>query len=673
MSTDETKMGPATDNQGFKGLGKVLVIETGGHTYRIQKDRVVIGSVISADVRLIGKGVSPLHAVLEVSAQGQMTLYDLASETGVIVNGQKAVTHELKSGDQVQIGTEKLSISSLEVGNVSSKIPSRESGGRKLFLTEGEDLSPLLLESSQDVEEIYDYRPSQKQALEVVFSWRGTILDIEHFVSQKQVVLGTQSTSDFAIPPVLASLPFVLATRQGESFEVQIDPAMKGVVQQNRSIKTFEALRAEKGSNSFRIQIGMQDFVKLTVGEIDFYLSYTAAPPRLKHKRLFDRDPFFWKVLIASALLSFALILALMQVKIPEQLETIELPPRVASILFQPELYTSKLKPIVDRSKVEKAQAPQAKPQQNVTKIDLQPSANPKREVPKFMNVGKTPEKVAPGAKIADKSQSKGSLQSQKQSKEGEGAKAKGEAGKRGSKTADSGAEAQKAAKRPSPQGGTGKGGSNSQVAGEGNLDFIKGAGQKIENLLAGSTQKLGKTGKALQGFGGFDTQGEGGKALSGSGSGGGGNASSLGGLGNKGIGGGRIGTGLGASGSGDSIAGGSSRVVLKTGGPEETVVMGSIDADAIEAALLAHRDEFRLCYEKEINAGQPKLSGRVLPNFVIGPSGRVTQASIQSTTLNNTNAEQCIVRVIRRIQFPIPLGGGIVQVTYPFKFRPTN
>ena len=96
-------------------------------------------------------------------------------------------------------------------------------------------------------------------------------------------------------------------------------------------------------------------------------------------------------------------------------------------------------------------------------------------------------------------------------------------------------------------------------------------------------------------------------------------------------------------------------------------------DADAIEAALLAHRDEFRLCYEREINAEHPALAGRVGTTFVIGSSGRVTEAGIESTTLKNANVERCVVQVIKRIDFPMPRGGGVVQVTYPFKYSPAG
>jgi TonB family protein len=96
---------------------------------------------------------------------------------------------------------------------------------------------------------------------------------------------------------------------------------------------------------------------------------------------------------------------------------------------------------------------------------------------------------------------------------------------------------------------------------------------------------------------------------------------------------------------------------------------MGSIDREEIERRILARKDEFRLCYEREINTGDKELAGRVGTSFVIGSSGQVTQAGITQSSLNNPNAERCILEVLKRIDFPNPKGGGIVQVSYPFKF----
>jgi hypothetical protein len=40
---------------------------------------------------------------------------------------------------------------------------------------------------------------------------------------------------------------------------------------------------------------------------------------------------------------------------------------------------------------------------------------------------------------------------------------------------------------------------------------------------------------------------------------------------------------------------------------------------------------------------------------------------------MNDMNVESCVLRTIRRINFPRPDGGGEVIVTYPFLFTTTQ
>jgi outer membrane biosynthesis protein TonB len=412
------------------------------------------------------------------------------------------------------------------------------------------------------------------------------------------------------------------------------------------------------------------------VGDVAFYLSFTESPPRLKPGRLVEHDPVFWKTLAGSLICTGVLISSMMNIKLPQELEAEQVPERIATILYQPEKFSAKLpvKPVVKPSVPVEAKPEQPKPAKKpeLTKVDIKPSASaPSKSVPKEMGVGGSKSQVkASGAKLPTKTRA------ESMAKEGEGARAAGKEGSRGSKKAVPGKSPQELAQRPSPQGGKGVGGGGAtQVKDVGNADLLKGASSKILDILGNSAARLGKDGERLKGFGGFTTQGNGGAALSGTGAGGGGNAETLGagGLGQKGRGGGRVGTGLGAAGEGSGIIGGRSRVLIRSGGPEEAVVVGAVDASAIEAALLAHRDEFRLCYEREINAENPNLSGRVGTSFVIGPQGRVTEAGVASTSLNHAPTERCILTVIKRIDFPVPRGGGMVQVSYPFKFSPAG
>lgn len=626
-----------------------------GRIYRLQKDRIVIGSVVSADVHLHGDGVSPIHAVIEISTEAngspRAMIFDLASDTGVFINGTKHVTATIKTGDEITVGRFRMKFN-IEDPNVAGKSISEEK----------EDLAPLNLQDEREVYEIFDYRPTSKQALEVVMSWSSTILDVEHFVNDADVTVGADRSADFAIPSSLSSTLYPIAVRGGDGYQISLDPSMTGVIQRQGQLMSIEQFRQVTGTN--KLNLGKNEFAKVKLGDIDFYFSYTAAPPRLKSRRLLERDPFMRNVLFTSLGLTAAFVFAAMNVRLNDTIEVEQLPERLATIIYQPVVTYPKPKevPPPPEKAPSKPEPELKKEEPKQVKVEVQPTK--KKDPAKTIEVNKN---------VADKSVKGGKgAQAQSEAKEGAGAKAKGAEGTRGEKNAAPGKTPQQSAKRPSPQGGKGKGGGNSQVQDQGNVDLLKGAANTVGNILGNTAAKLGTGGSELQGFGNFSTLGKGGQALSGEGKGGGGDAEGLGGLADKGRGGGRVGTGLGAAGKGSGIIGGGSRVALRLGGDGEGVVSGSMDTSAIAAAIEAHKDAFRYCYEKEVNAGLPNLAGTITTTSVIGSSGRITDAGVKTSTMGNANVERCVLGVLRRIDFPVPQGG-TVQFTFPFKFARTG
>ncbi len=639
--------------------------------FRIHKRRVVIGTVLSADIRLTGEGVAPIHCVIEQTSdagQTQVTIFDLASESGTRVNGEKVVLRDLRLGDELMIGEARLKLGwetpVIEAESVSAKpVVSRPNSPatRKPRSSETQEITPWVDESQ--VEDIFDYQRTSTPALEVVQSWRGTILNVSHYWGDSEVTIGSTRACDFPVPEGLNSVRSVLArSRSTSGFELNLEGgAFQGVVYSGRKLLPISSLSSR--------QLGFQesDFAKVSLGELDFYLCVTESPPRLKKRGILERDPLAWKTIATTlALMAFG-VGGLYLLEPSQHIEAEQLPERIATILYQPEKYTSKPKPRAELLKAPAvAQAPEVKP------AEPKPIPTQKLDLAQKPTQVEPPKEIKPNAQAAANSGGPKSAVSQGVSKAGEGARAKGKEGQRGSKNSKLAGDPQNKASRPSPQGGKGTGAdAKSEVAGEGNVDLLAGSSAKVQNIL-GSLPNPGGTagGDQFKGFGGFTTAGRDGLGLKGGGGGGGGSADTLaGGLGKQGIGGGRVGTGFGATGAGNGIIGGKTRVAIRSGGPEEAVVMGSIDAAAVEAALLAHRDEFRLCYEREINADSPAQPGRVGTTFVIGTSGRVNQAGIESSSLKNAKVEQCILTVIKRIDFPIPRGGGVVQVSYPFKF----
>lgn len=79
--------------------------------------------------------------------------------------------------------------------------------------------------------------------------------------------------------------------------------------------------------------------------------------------------------------------------------------------------------------------------------------------------------------------------------------------------------------------------------------------------------------------------------------------------------------------------------------------------------------NSIRACYEQRLQVN-PEIKGKVTARWTIGINGRVTSASIASSSLDDGAAQSCILRVIRRMSFTRP-EGGVCIVQWPFVFNP--
>jgi len=87
---------------------------------------------------------------------------------------------------------------------------------------------------------------------------------------------------------------------------------------------------------------------------------------------------------------------------------------------------------------------------------------------------------------------------------------------------------------------------------------------------------------------------------------------------------------------------------------------------------LARYWSQFKWCYSRQLDK-DPNLYGKVTVTFTISREGRVNEASVLNSSMNEMNVESCVLRTIRRIRFPKPDGGGEVIVTYPFLFTTTQ
>ncbi len=94
----------------------------------------------------------------------------------------------------------------------------------------------------------------------------------------------------------------------------------------------------------------------------------------------------------------------------------------------------------------------------------------------------------------------------------------------------------------------------------------------------------------------------------------------------------------------------------------------GWLDKEIIRLIIRQYGNELRYCYEVELQKN-PKLAGEVTVKFTISGTGSVTESMVVASTLNHAEVEACVIHNILTWQFPPPKNGGIVMVTYPFRF----
>jgi hypothetical protein len=125
--------------------------------------------------------------------------------------------------------------------------------------------------------------------------------------------------------------------------------------------------------------------------------------------------------------------------------------------------------------------------------------------------------------------------------------------------------------------------------------------------------------------------------------------------------------------------------------GDDEKSIVGGLDKTVIDEVVRKHVRPISKCYTDELDKGA-KIKGRVATNFLIGPDGKVKRANSirkifafrenerpkpvkapKGVLLINAKVENCVLGVIKGMRFPEPLGGGTVEVDYPFNFTPAD
>ena len=338
-------------------------------------DKILLGSLLSNHVVLQGKGVEPIHALIEAHEDGggeRWVITDLGSEGGIKLNGSVVeVEAEIRPSDVVEIGDAKLVVEAVHV-------PESNTGAGSMGLTleepsaasnVGTALPKLPATVSTDVQataprhasraalfNVREARP-RGEVLEVVAYWDKTIIEAEYFHRDfkefNKVTIGTTDVSHFiaANSDMETIKRHVLAEFSGSGYRLNLIEGMTARVRKGGKVSKVEG--------SHRISLGKRDLVQVTFGAIRYFLIFV-KPPNVILPPARNRDPFFSALLMMAMLLYFISIPTLWYAssKITKDRKD-----DIWAVVYQPVKKPKPIKKVKVKKKIEKVK--KAKPPKN--------------------------------------------------------------------------------------------------------------------------------------------------------------------------------------------------------------------------------------------------------------------------------------------------------------------
>ncbi len=645
-----------------------LISKAGAHNgLRVSKKRVLVGSSEACDVIISSPDVSAIHAVIE-NLDGVFKLYDMNSTNGTYINGLREVAFNFKIGDTLAFGRQEFHFKEyskedlppvldmldpelppriqsekyqalpkfpggISESNVEINIPRVE---YPLAKDPKAEFSEYIFEDIETLYPIFNYKIDQN-AIEVIILFKDVIYSIDYLNKSKDIYRlvgsnGRKNDVEFAYLGKEDRINFIEANDN----EVIVQPLFGYTAK----LWTDEA---DTVLDNGPINLYDNDILKLEKNDLQIFVRVTTAPPKVKAAPIFRRDKEFKKYLLLMFLLVFSFLTVMTLFEVDPDLEKEKAPERIATILYKKKLTISKKKVVAKTDN-----KPKKIVQRSIKKVSVKKTKSKvkkhKNKINKKIAASKSGIKLAKTTKIVRKAApNKGPVD-----KKIDVVRAKKKSGK-----------SRKSISRKSVKK------SNNNRKSKGRVDTYKSLDFKatMSSLLSkGGNTKSFKAATAVSD-----------NSLSAQGSSVGGESSTL-----KRA---KVSTNIGSlsgatSGKIDASRGVKGIVSRKSqyfaGLPYKTVHLGGMDPDMIRRILMENIPQFRSCYQRVLDRSAKSFEGVVKLDFVIGASGHVARAGVE--TADNkipSKVKSCVVNVLKGIRFPEPPGGGVVEVSQPMNFYP--
>ena len=162
-------------------------------TQEFEQEMVTIGKGGAAVLQITDEGLADLHAAVQIGDDGGVTLLDLGSETGTLLNGESVNNNAVKDGDELRLGKTiiKLGIAYPEPEEDTDDGPgplaAEDRAQPDAEVEHAEDVMDFILRSGTAESDMGIDRKAPK-VLEIAELWCGTVLNVKHFDSTTPAV-----------------------------------------------------------------------------------------------------------------------------------------------------------------------------------------------------------------------------------------------------------------------------------------------------------------------------------------------------------------------------------------------------------------------------------------------------------------------------------------------------
>ncbi|MGB0452899.1 MAG: AgmX/PglI C-terminal domain-containing protein [Bacteriovoracaceae bacterium] len=609
----------------LKGHKKSLVLS---------KKRHLLGSSRYCDFVLEGDDVSEIHAVIE-NIDGKVTLYDMDSEQGTFVNGEKIVNKVLSREDDIKLGSIAITFEDFKEESVPLDMlaPRFQSNKRSrdivypLSKDPRAEFSKYIFEDSSKLYPIFHYDQSAS-SVEIITTYKKRIFNVSFLPKSKS----SYYFSGVSKSKQVIEFPYFGPDEKLHIADINdVFPVVHTIEGFDTLLFTDEGVKSHDGHQSFSLK--SEEMLRMKQGDIEIFLRSTDIPPKVDRAPILRRDNDFGKILLLVFFFVTGFITLMNVLEVDKEVEEEKAPERLARIIHR----NKKMK--VQKPRIIKTKPiPLKKAQQSITK----PEKN------KDAAVSQTTSK---STLVTESSTTKSSNQNPRsgEPKKGEPRKSRKNKSK-GQSAVNSNNVAKKSGNKSS----------------KGRVDSYKSLNFKasLNNLLAKGGNQSAKLGGNLNSESNFqsDTLETGTSAD---------------------VKQARIKTRPGSlsnftKGRLDNSRGVkglvSKKNIYTAGLPFKRVVLGGMDPNVIRQILIEHIPQFRFCYQKQLDVSRRAFTGIVRLDFMIGATGHVTRAEVVSASDSMpVKVRGCVANVLKGIRFPRPLGGGVVEVNQPFNFYPSR